>query len=111
MGFLFEDGDPFAKVTVELNTHLFYGAAEIITEAHVQVFFGKQRLELHIVAPGSYGAKDQYLWKLVATPLSGEVVPEDCTLDVKETTGRAGSRRIILRLMKSKPRKWYKVGH
>merc|ERR1712039_872973 len=100
--FLFEDDDQFAKIYVELNAHLYYGAAEVITEDHIQLYIGKQRLELHICAPGSYGAKDLYLWKLVVTPLSGEVVPEDCTMELKTTTGRFGSKKLVVKLMKSK---------
>lgn len=108
--FLFEDEEQFAKVHVELNAHLYYGAAEVITGDHVQAYFGKQRLELHIVAPGSYGAKDLYLWKMVITPLSGEIVPEDSLLELKATTGRFGSQKLTLKLMKSKKKRWYKVG-
>lgn len=108
--FLFEDEDQFAKVYIELNAHLYYGAAEVITEDHIQAFFGKQRLEVHICAPGSYGANDLYLWKLIVTPLSAEIVPEDCTLQLKETTGRFGSKKITVKLMKSKQKKWHKVG-
>merc|ERR1712166_769356 len=78
--FLFEDGEQFAKVSIELNAHMYYGAAESITEEHIQAFFGKQRLEVHICAPGSYGSKDLYLWKMLVTPLSSEIVPEDCVL-------------------------------
>eukprot|EP00929_Paragymnodinium_shiwhaense_P084010 TRINITY_DN44900_c0_g1_i1.p1 TRINITY_DN44900_c0_g1~~TRINITY_DN44900_c0_g1_i1.p1 ORF type:complete len:403 (+),score=59.48 TRINITY_DN44900_c0_g1_i1:1378-2586(+) len=108
--FFFEDDGQFAKVTLELNTHLFYGAAEVVTEDHVQAYFGKQRFEAHVVAPGSYGAKDLYVWKLVVSPLSGEVVPEDCSLELKETAGRFGSKKVVLKLMKSKVKKWYKLG-
>lgn len=108
--FFFEDEEQFAKVTVELNTHLYYGAAEVVGEEHVQAFFGKMRLEVHIVAPGSYGAKDLYVWKLIVTPLAGEVVPEDCMLSIRATEGRFGSKKVTLKLMKSKPKKWYKVG-
>eukprot|EP00931_Biecheleriopsis_adriatica_P038170 TRINITY_DN21891_c0_g1_i1.p1 TRINITY_DN21891_c0_g1~~TRINITY_DN21891_c0_g1_i1.p1 ORF type:complete len:812 (+),score=183.46 TRINITY_DN21891_c0_g1_i1:60-2495(+) len=108
--YLFEDEDQFAKVHIELNAHIYYGAAEVITPEHVQAYFGKQRLELHIVAPGSYGAKDLYLWKMIITPLSAEVVPEDCSLDLKATTGRFGSQKLTLKLMKSKKKRWYKVG-
>jgi len=108
--FLFEDEEQFAKVTLELNTHLFYGAAEVVGEDHVQAFFGKMRLELHIVAPGSYGAKDLYLWKFIVTPLTAEVVPEDCQLIIRQTEGRFGSKKVTLKLFKSKPKKWYKVG-
>lgn len=108
--FFFEDEEQFAKVHVELNAHLYYGAAEAVTDLHVQAFFGKQRLELHVCAPGSYGAKDLYLWKLIVTPLSAEVVPEDCVLEIKSTTGRFGSKKITVKLMKSKKKKWYKVG-
>jgi hypothetical protein len=108
--FLFEDEERFAKIYIELNAHVYYGAAEVITEDHIQAYFGKQRLEVHVCAPGSYGAKDLYLWKLIVTPLSAEIVPEDCTLQLKETTGRFGSKKITVKLMKSKPKKWYKVG-
>lgn len=108
--FLFEDEEHFAKVHVELNSHLYFGVAEVITEENIQAFFGKQRLELHICAPGSYGAKDLYLWKLVVTPLSAEIVPEDSLLELKSTTGRFGSQKLTLKLMKSKPKKWHKVG-
>lgn len=108
--FLFEDGEQIAKLYVEINTHLYYGASENITEDCIQAFFGKQRLELHICAPGSYGAKELYLWKLVITPLAGEVVPEDCSLNLKETTGRFGSKKLVIKLMKSKPKRWHKVG-
>lgn len=108
--FLFDDDEQFAKIYIELNAHLFYGAAEAVTEDHIQAFFGKQRLEVHIAAPGSYGAQDLYIWKLIVTPLSGEIVPEDCTLQLKETTGRFGSKKIAVKLMKSKKKKWYKVG-
>merc|ERR1711957_670906 len=58
--FLFEDDEQFAKVSIELNAHMYYGAAESITEEHIQALFGKQRLEVHICAPGSYGSKDLY---------------------------------------------------
>eukprot|EP00913_Durusdinium_trenchii_P026630 g24986.t1 len=105
--FLFEDEEQFAKVHVELNAHLYYGAAEVISNEHVQAYFGKQRLELHIVAPGSYGAKDLYLWKMIITPLSGEI---DSLLELKATTGRFGSQKLTLKLMKSKKKRWYKVG-
>merc|ERR1712046_254728 len=108
--FLFEDDDQFAKLYIELNAHLYYVAAEVVTADHIQAFFGKQRMEVHIAAPGSYGAQDLYIWKLIVTPLSGEVVPEDCTMQLKETTGRFGSQKITIKLMKSKKKKWYKVG-
>jgi SAM-dependent methyltransferase len=108
--FLFEDEEQFAKVYIELNAHLYYGAAEVVTEDHIQAFFGKQRMEVHIAAPGSYGAQDLYIWKLIFTPLTDAVVPEDCTLQLKETTGRFGSKKITIKLMKSKKKKWYKVG-
>lgn len=107
--FLFEDEEQFAKIYIELNAHLYYGAAEVVTEDHIQAFFGKQRLEVHIAAPGSYGAQDLYLWKFIVS-LSAEVVPEDCSLQLKETTGRFGSSKITVKLMKSKKKKWYKVG-
>jgi len=108
--FLYEDDDLYAKLYVEINAHLYYGAAETVTEDHIQAYFGKQRFELHICAPGSYGAKDLYLWKLIVTPLSGEVVPEDCSLELKTTTGRFGSKKIVVKLFKSKKKKWAKVG-
>jgi len=108
--FFFEDDGQFAKLSIELNAHMFYGAAEVVTDDHIQCFFGKQRLELHIVAPGSYGAQDLYMWKLVITPLSAEVVPEDCTIQLKDTTGRFGSKKLTVKLMKSKAKRWYKVG-
>lgn len=109
--FIFEDEDLFAKVCIEVNSHLYYGAAEVITMEHVQALFGKQRLEVRVVAPGSYGAKDVYLWRLVITPLTAEVVPEDCHLELKDTTGRFGSKKLVVKLMKSKKKKWYKAGH
>mmetsp|Transcript_7960 Transcript_7960/g.17692 ORF Transcript_7960/g.17692 Transcript_7960/m.17692 type:complete len:812 (+) Transcript_7960:127-2562(+) len=108
--FLFEDDEQFAKVQIEINAHLYYGAAECITDDHIQAFFGKQRVEVHICAPGSYGAQDLYLWKLVITPLTAEIVPEDCTVVLKETTGRFGSKKLTVKLMKSKKKKWHKVG-
>jgi len=110
--FLFDDGEDKAKVVIDINDHLFFGAAEVVGAEHVQAFFGKQRLEVHVVAPGSYQAKDLYLWKLVVTPLSGEIVPEDCSLEVKEIPDRAGVRcaKITVRLTKSKKKKWGKVG-
>lgn len=108
--FFFEDDEQFAKVHIELNAHLYYGAAEVITDESIQAFFGRQRLDVHICAPGSYGAKDLYLWKLAVTPLSAEVVPEDCVVQLKETTGRFGSKKLTIKLMKSKKKKWYKVG-
>jgi len=46
----------------------------------------------------------------VITPLSAEVVPEDCSLALKVTEGRFGSQKITLKLMKSKKKKWHKVG-
>ena len=107
---MFEDDEQFAKVHIELNAHLYYGAAEVITDESIQVFFGRQRLDVHICAPGSYGAKDLYLWKLAVTPLSAEVVPEDCVVQLKETAGRFGSKKLTIKLMKSKKKKWYKVG-
>jgi len=108
--FLFEDDENFAKLHIELNAHLFYGAAEVVTVDHIQAYFGKQRLEIHVSAPGSYGAQDLYTWKLIVTPLTDAIVPEDCTLQLKETTGRFGSKKITIKLMKSKKKKWYKVG-
>jgi len=108
--FLFEDEEHIAKVHVEVNAHLYYGAAEVVDEERVQAYFGKQRLELHICAPGSYGSQDLYLWKLIVTPLTAEVVPEDCVLQINETTGRFGSKKITIKLMKAKKKKWYKVG-
>jgi len=108
--FLFEDEEQFAKVHIELNAHQYYGAAEAITDYHIQAYFGKQRMEIHICAPGSYGAKDLYTWKLIVTPLSAEIVPEDCVLELKQTTGRFGSKKLTVKLMKSKKKKWYKVG-
>mmetsp|Transcript_15061 Transcript_15061/g.43927 ORF Transcript_15061/g.43927 Transcript_15061/m.43927 type:complete len:818 (-) Transcript_15061:84-2537(-) len=108
--FLFEDDELFAKLYIEVNAHLYYGAAECITEDHLQAFFGKQRFELHLCAPGSYGAKDLYLWKLVVTPLTGEIVPEDCSVELRTTTGRFGSKKIVVKLFKSKKKKWHKVG-
>jgi len=108
--YLFEDEEQFAKIYIELNAHMYYGAAEVVNESHIQAYFGKQRLEVHVAAPGSYGAQDLYLWKLIVTPLSAEIVPEDCTLQLKETTGRFGSKKITIKLMKSKKKKWYKVG-
>merc|ERR1711953_405725 len=76
--FLFEGDEQFAKVYIELNAHMYYGAAETITDENIQAYFGKQRLEVHICGPGSYAANDLYLWKLIVTPLTAEVVPEDC---------------------------------
>jgi len=108
--FLFEDDEQFAKLYVEINAHLYYGAAENVTEDHIQAYFGKQRFELHVCAPGSYGAKDLYLWKIVITPLSGEIVPEDCQLQLKTTEGRFGSKKIVVKIMKSKKKKWNKLG-
>lgn len=108
--FLFEDEEQFAKIHIEINAHLYYGAAEVITEDHIQAFFGKQRLEVHICAPGSYGAKDLYLWKLIVTPLTAEIVPEDCQIELKSTTGRFGSKKLMVKLMKSKKKRWHKVG-
>merc|ERR1712194_524772 len=94
--FLFEDGELVAKMIIELNTHLYYGAAEVVTEDRVQAYFGKQRLEVHICAPGSYGSTDLYLWKLVVTPLAGEIVPEDSSLEMKSSEGRFGSKKLTL---------------
>jgi hypothetical protein len=108
--FLFDDDEQYAKVYIELNAHVYYGAAEVISDENIQAYFGKQRLEVHICAPGSYGANDLYLWKLIVTPLSAEIVPEDCTVQLKETTGRFGSKKLTIKLMKSKQKKWYKVG-
>merc|ERR1712050_528324 len=34
--FLFEDEEQFAKVHVEINAHLFYGASEALGEEHIQ---------------------------------------------------------------------------
>uniref|UniRef100_A0A7S2QNM7 EF-hand domain-containing protein n=1 Tax=Zooxanthella nutricula TaxID=1333877 RepID=A0A7S2QNM7_9DINO len=108
--FLFEDEAQFANVYVELNAHMYYGAAELVSLDTVQAYFGPQRLELHICAPGSFGAKDMYKWKFVVAPLAGEVVPEDCIVELKQTDGRFGSQRLDIKLMKAKKRKWYKVG-
>merc|ERR1712217_815447 len=98
--FLFVDEEQFANLYVEVNAHLYHGAAESITNDHIQAYFGKQRLELHICAPGAYGSKDLYLWKLIIAPLSAEVVQEDCTLEMLDTTGRFGSKKITIKLMK-----------
>mmetsp|Transcript_22815 Transcript_22815/g.48475 ORF Transcript_22815/g.48475 Transcript_22815/m.48475 type:complete len:857 (+) Transcript_22815:63-2633(+) len=108
--FLFEDGDQFAAVHIELNAHMFYGAAEAITEERFQAYFSSQRLELHLVAPAAFGGQDLYRWKLVVSPLSGDIIPEDSTVELKETTGRFGSKRVSVNLMKGKKKKWYKVG-
>jgi len=110
--FLFDDAEEVAKVVIDINDHLYFGAAEVVSADHVQAYFGKQRIEVHIVAPGSYGAKDLFLWRLAVTPLSGEIVPEDCKLEVKETSERAGMRcgKVVIRLTKSKKKRWGKLG-
>lgn len=108
--FLFEDGDEIAQVHVELNAHMFYGAAEAVTDACIRAFFGVSRMEVHIYAPAMFGGKDIHKWKLVVPALSGEVVPEDCRVELKETTGRFGSKRLTVSLMKAKRKKWYKIG-
>lgn len=108
--FLFEDSEQFATAYIELNAHMYYGAAELITKERVQAYFGAQRLEVRICAPGAFGSKDLFLWKMVVSPLSGEVVPEDCELKLEETTGRFGSKKLTIKLMKAKRRRWYKVG-
>merc|ERR1719188_1974469 len=82
--YLFEDSDMFANVYVELNAHMYYGAAEVVTPESVQAYFGPQRMEVHICAPGSFGAKDVYRWRLAVAPLGGEVVPEDCQVELKD---------------------------
>merc|ERR1711920_90342 len=99
-------------VHVDLNPHLYFGAAETITDDHVQALFGKQRLEVRIVAPGSYGAKDLYLWKFVVSPLSGEIVPEDCSLEIRAKDGNitTKTKRVILKLLKSKRKNWSNLG-
>jgi len=109
--FLFEDDEPFAHVYIELNAHLYYGAAELVTEAHVQAFFAEKRMEVRISAPGCFGSKEVFTWKLAVSSLSGEVVPEDCQVVLQETEGRFGSKKLTINLMKAKKRKWYKVGH
>lgn len=110
--FILEDSEEIAKVQIELNAHLYFGAAEVVEEKHVQAYFGKQRIEVHIVAPGSYTSKDLYLWKLVITPLNGEIVPEDCTLDFKVKDGNIAmmTKKVIVKLVKSKKRKWKTLG-
>jgi len=110
--FDFEDEAMTARVHIDLNPHLYFGAAETITGDHVQARFGKQRLEVRIVAPGSYGANDLYLWKLVVSPLSGEIVPEDCSLDIKIRDGNIStmSKKVVLKLTKSKQNKWKNLG-
>ncbi|CAK0871519.1 unnamed protein product [Prorocentrum cordatum] len=110
--FLFEDDKQFAILHVEVNAHLYYGAADFVTRDSVRAYFGTNRMELQICAPGSYGAKEMYLWKLVVQPLSADVVSEDCQLHLEETAGRFGSQRVTVKLMKSQPgKRWYKVGH
>jgi len=110
--FLFDDGESVAKVVVDINDHMYFGAADVVTSRDVQAFFGKQRLEVHAVAPGSYGGQDLYLWKLVVTPLAGEIVPEDCTIEFRETTEKAGMKgaRIVVKVVKSRPKRWAKLG-
>jgi len=108
--FLFDDEEATAKVHIDFNSHLYYGAAESVTKDHVQAYFGKQRLEVHICAPGSYGANDLYVWRLVVTPLTGEIVPEECELQIKATTGRFDSKKVTIKIMKSKKKKWGKLG-
>jgi len=107
-----EDDAMTARVTIDLNPHLYFGVAEAITEDRVQALFGKQRLEVHIVAPGSYGANDLYLWKLVISPLSGEIVPEDCSLDIRAKDGNITtmSKKVVLKLTKSKQKTWRNLG-
>merc|ERR1712151_70576 len=39
--FLFDDDEAFAKIHIEVNSHLYYGAAEEFSEEHVQAYFGK----------------------------------------------------------------------
>merc|ERR1712039_934535 len=97
----------FALVHVEVNAHMYYGAAEVITENSAQAFFATRRLELRVVAPGAFGSKDLYKWRLVVAPLSAEVIPEDCKLELQETTGRFGSKRLTISLMKAKKRRWH----
>jgi len=110
--FLFADDEQTAKIYIEVNEHIYYGAADVVTADNVQAFFGKQRLEVHIVAPGSYGTQDLFKWKLVITPLTGDIVPEDCSIELKETVEKAAmqNKRIVVRLVKSKKKKWGKVG-
>lgn len=110
--FLFDDSDQTAKVLIDLNDHLFFGAADVVDASCLQAYFGKQRLEVHIVAPGSYSAKDLFLWKFIVTPLTGEIVPEDCSLEIKELAERSGmkERRIVVKITKSKQKRWGKIG-
>jgi len=109
--FLFEENDQFAMVHVELNAHMYYGASEAVSlEEHVQAWFGEKRMELCIHAPGAFGSKELYTWKLLVAPLAGDVIPTDCLVELKETTGRFGSKKLTIKLMKSGKRRWYKVG-
>mmetsp|Transcript_50807 Transcript_50807/g.104504 ORF Transcript_50807/g.104504 Transcript_50807/m.104504 type:complete len:821 (+) Transcript_50807:160-2622(+) len=110
--YIFDDDEMTAKIQIEINAHLYFGAADVVTEDHVQAFFGKQRLEVHIVAPGSYGAKDLYKWKLVITPLTAEIVPEDCSIEFKASGGSIimKATKVTIKLVKSKKKKWPKVG-
>merc|ERR1712226_1546344 len=111
--FIFDDLEDTAKVIIDLNDHMYFGAPEYVAlDQHVQTFFDKQRLVVHIVAPGSYEAKDLFLWKFMVTPLTGEIVPEDSTIELRDAAERAGVRnsRIIIKLIKSRPKKWARIG-
>lgn len=110
--FIFDDSDQTAKVIIDFNEHLYFGAAQIVTREHVQAYFGKQRVEVHIVAPGSHGARDLFLWKFVVTPLTAEIVPEDCALEFRDVAERAGikGQKLVVKLTKSKKKHWGKVG-
>lgn len=109
----FGDFEKFCKIYIEFDIHLFYGAPESITEKHCCCYFGKQRLEVHIVAPGAYEGKEQVCWKLVLTPLTGEVVPEDCDFSIKwgrSPIGKEECQKLVVKLVKSKVKPWNRAG-
>jgi len=109
----FGDSDKSCKIYIEFDENLYYGAPEYITEKHCCCYFGKQRFEVHIVAPGAYEGKELVCWKLVVTPLTGEVVPEDCDFTIKwgrSPIGKEECQKLVVKLVKSKVKKWNKAG-
>jgi len=100
-------------VLIELNIHMYYGAHEMVDDSKWSVFFGRERMEVHIVAPETVdisGTKPLYCWKLVIAKLSHPIIPEDSHAELKEVEGRFGAKLLEIKMAKEEVKKWYKCG-
>eukprot|EP00746_Dinoflagellata_sp_MGD_P017209 gnl/MRDRNA2_/MRDRNA2_139355_c0_seq1.p1 gnl/MRDRNA2_/MRDRNA2_139355_c0~~gnl/MRDRNA2_/MRDRNA2_139355_c0_seq1.p1 ORF type:complete len:833 (-),score=142.94 gnl/MRDRNA2_/MRDRNA2_139355_c0_seq1:27-2525(-) len=103
----------YVYVLIEVNIHMFYGAHEMVDDSKWSVFFGRERMEVHIVCPETVdigGTKPLYCWKLVIAKLSHPIIPEDSFAVLKDVDGRFGAKLLEIKMAKEDIKKWYKVG-